>query len=347
MVRQSDKSMIDALNGIRYGDRSALVYFNLYKRKKKFTKGEDVVYLCGKNRTAERINGSALSKLPGKEHKYFAKCRGQVSDQDKQAPDLIKLKVGAHVIMLQNSTKFRNGSSGTITSAYEDSVSVRIHETGEEVEIPYTTWDIEMYIIKEDDKGKKKVEKEKIGSYSQLPLRLGYAITIHKSQGQTFEKVVLCLGSDDKKKGARSTRPEIFAYGQLYVALSRVKSMDGLYIEGNLSLVEKLTAPEVLRFYGVSKLPKKTFDALPDPITEKPINKPRKSRLMATKKTAGKKAKKENSKPMEKIAVPSTLTSVILTFAQTLDPSAYISDSSIHVPAQYADATKAFIEATS
>ena len=174
--------------------------------------------------------------------------------------------------MVQNSEKYRNGSSGTITATYESSVSVLIHETGEEVDVPYATWDIERYVVKEKN-GNKKVEKEKIGSYSQLPLRLGYAITIHKSQGQTYGKVVLVLGSDDKKKGARSTRPEIFAYGQLYVALSRVNSIDGLYIEGNLDLVDKLTAPEVMNFYGVSKIHKTKTGA--DSVTDKSKKQPK------------------------------------------------------------------------
>ena len=338
VMRQSDKDMIDALNRIRYGDRSALVYFSTHKRKKKFSKGEDVVYLCGKNTTADRINGSALSKLPGKEYKFRAKCDGQVSKQDKQAPDEIKLKVGAHVIMLQNSTKYRNGSSGTITAAYEDSVSVRIHETGEEVEIPYTTWDIERYVIKEDDTGKKKVEKEKIGSYSQLPLRLGYAITIHKSQGQTFDKAVLCLGSDDKKKGAKSTRPEIFAYGQLYVGLSRVKSMDGLYIEGNLDLIDKLAAPEVMRFYEVSKV----SDAAQSTKTR---------RVVA--KTPRKTAKKKSSKAGREEAVPhpdlkvlhctKENVSIVWIFAQTLAPDSVLSGTDIYITEKYRDVAERFI----
>ena len=68
----------------------------------------------GKNRTADRINKAALSRLPGKEFQYYAECTGQVSEQDKLVPDLIRLKNGAHVIMVQNSEKYRNGSSGRL-----------------------------------------------------------------------------------------------------------------------------------------------------------------------------------------------------------------------------------------
>lgn len=127
------------------------------------------------------------------------------------------------------------------------------------------------------------MEKEIIGSFSQLPLRLGYAMTIHKSQGQTFDKVSVILGSNDKKGNAVSTHPEIFAYGQLYVALSRVKSMDGLYIEGNLDLVDKLTAPEVLRFYRRNQ--KKPVESIEQKRIKKKVKKQANTKIPETKKT--------------------------------------------------------------
>lgn len=343
VMRQSDKSMIDALNGVRLNNFSSLSYFKTHTRKRKFSaKDEDVVYLCGKNRTADRINKTALSRLPGKEYQYYAECTGQVSEQDKLVPDLIRLKEGAHVIMIQNSEKYRNGSGGTITATYESSVSVLIHETGEEVDIPFATWDIERYVVKEKN-GKKKVEKEKIGSYSQLPLRLGYAITIHKSQGQTYSKVVLVLGSDDKKKGARSTRPEIFAYGQLYVALSRVNSIDGLYIEGNLDLVDKLTAPEVMNFYGVSKIHKpKTGE---DPVTDKSKKQPKQKALKkaAVKKEIPEMEKKTATSDLAVIHCSSKNVSIAWVFAHALSPDAVLSGTDIRIPEKYRNQAEMFI----
>lgn len=333
VMRQSDKPMIDALNGIRFGDRSALSYFKENKRKRKFSPTDgDVIYLCGKNKTAERINNTALATLPEQEYKYYAKEEGDVKEQDRQAPRLLRLKTGAHVIMIQNTDKYRNGSSGTITATYEDSVSVLIHETGEEIDVPYTTWGIERYIIREYN-GKKKLEKELIGSFSQLPLRLGYAITIHKSQGQTFDKAVLVLGSDDKKENAKSTHPEIFSYGQLYVALSRVKSMDNLYIEGNLDLVDKLASPEVLEFYGVTNAEK--VQQHPAPTIEKtPDTKQIKNTEVEKKKAA---------QDFATIHCTDKNVSVAWIFAHTLSPDAVRSGTDIQIPIRYCKQAERFI----
>ena len=99
------------------------------------------------------------------------------------------------------------------------------------------------------ENGKRNVKKEITGYFCQLPLRLGYAITIHKSQGQTFDKVVLAIGGDDKKKTAKYTRTEIFAYSQFYVAISRANDIRNLYIKGDIDLIEKLADPEVIEFY--------------------------------------------------------------------------------------------------
>ena len=111
VVRQSDQAMVDALQRIRFGDYTAIEYFSKNARKKPFSSEEGVVYLCGKNRTAERINDVRVSKLSGKERTYEAEITGQVTEQDKQAPELLRLKKNAQVVMLLNTEKYRNGST--------------------------------------------------------------------------------------------------------------------------------------------------------------------------------------------------------------------------------------------
>ena len=236
IVRQSDHDMITALSSLRFGDASALDYFTTQSKSKAFSKKvSGVVKLCGKNKTAESINQIELASISGSEHSYRATLDGEVSEQDKMAPDLLKLKVGAQVIMLINSENYINGSSGTVTALYDDYVAVKL-SSGREVEVPYYEWNIEDYTCVSGKDGSKEIKKVIVGTFRQLPLKLGYAITIHKSQGQTYEKMELT--------------PEIFCYGELYVALSRVKSIKNLYINGDISKYKSLLAdPEVVDFY--------------------------------------------------------------------------------------------------
>jgi ATP-dependent DNA helicase PIF1 len=236
IVRQSDHDMITALSSLRFGDASALDYFATHSKSKAFSKKvSGVVKLCGKNKTAESINQIELASISGSEHSYQATISGEVSEKDKMAPDLLRLKVGAQVIMLVNSENYINGSSGTVTALYDDYVAVRL-SSGREVEVPYYEWNIEDYTCVSGKDGSKEIKKVIVGTFCQLPLKLGYAITIHKSQGQSYEKMELT--------------PEIFCYGQLYVALSRIKSIKNLYINGDISKYKSLLAdPEVVDFY--------------------------------------------------------------------------------------------------
>lgn len=322
VLRQSDKPTIDALNRIRFGDRSGLRYFMEHSRKKRFSEKKSVIHLCGTNKTATEINNAALSRLPGKIKKYEANIAGQVSEQDKQAPEMLHLKVGAQVIMLQNAEKYHNGSSGIVTALWSDSVTVRMDETDEEVDIAYTTWNVEQYVVKEIN-GKNVVEKEKIGSYSQLPMRLGYAITIHKSQGQTFDKVSLSIGN--------AMHPEIFACGQLYVSLSRVRSVENLYVDGDLDVVKQLADPEVIKFYKLSE----------SQTTQSAIDEFKKSQ----KETPKLKEADTKDPALTIIHCSDRNITTAWVFAHALSSKAVLSGTDIYIPEKYYEQAKKFINA--
>lgn len=340
VLRQSDRAMIDAVNAIRIGDRTALSYFKENTRKEDFPIGEEgVITLCGKNRTADRINNAALARLPGRGKDYRAEISGSVSEQDKQAPDLITLKEGARVIMLQNTEKYRNGSGGTVTRLRERCVSVVIDETGEEVEVPYATWTVEKYVVKKEN-GKKHVTKAPIGFFSQLPLRLGYAITIHKAQGQTFDKVVLILGSDDKKENAKSTRPEIFSYGQFYVAVSRVRDIKNLRIKGNIDLIELLADPEVVEFY------KNNSCVISSPIISEVSNS--ETNPLEKDKKKKQKSPSEKSEAEESLATvqcPQGIAPLVLIFSSTLsEKSKLVAGTDLLVPKSIEKQVRDYLE---
>ena len=264
VLRQSDKEMIAALNKVRIGDWSGLDYFRQHSRQEKFAPEDGATCLCGNNKSAATINLAAVDRLSGYSETYYAEVDGIVKASDKPVPDEIKLKVGTLVIMAQNSEKYVNGSYATVRELHEWGVTVEIRDTGELVDVAPTNWPINRYVVKPSGKkGKKKIELEQIGNYRQLPLKPAYAITIHKSQGQTFDKVILSIGPHGKK--GKYPRLSIFAYGQLYVALSRVRSIDGLYIEGDLGAVKLLAAPEVQQFYGIDT---SRFQQAPTPTPE-------------------------------------------------------------------------------
>ena len=335
VVRQSDQAMVDALQRIRFGDYTAIEYFSKNARKKPFSSEEGVVYLCGKNRTAERINDVRVSKLSGKERTYEAEITGQVTEQDKQAPELLRLKKNAQVVMLLNTEKYRNGSTAIVKQLRSREITVKIEETGELVDVPYASWNVERYVV---SKEKKKVEREVIGTYRQLPVRLGYAVTIHKAQGQSLDKVVLVLESDDQIEDAEPTRPEIFAYGQLYVGLSRATTMDGLYIEGNLDLVDKLAAPEILEFYGVPE-PAATSEPKKVPLQKLPESEKK------AKKGPKEPKKTEKDSGMVEVQCKKHAQRVAWTFAHTLAPKAEIQGNKLIIPAKCREQVESFIKA--
>ena len=235
VVRQTDIDFISNLNKCRQGDKSCIEYFNNLDNEI-----ENVIQICARNKDATRINDSALRKLKGERKTYEAKTKifnsdYTITNSDKAVDDSITLKIGAKVMLAVNlsAKEVFNGQIGVVKELHEESVLVDFE--GKEVEIEPYSWAINTYELIEAD-GKQRSRIVEIAQYRQIPLKLAFAITIHKSQGQTFEKAVI--------------HPDVWLAGQLYVALSRVANSEGLYLSSKIKDEFLIADQRVLDFYN-------------------------------------------------------------------------------------------------
>ncbi|MBG7610941.1 helix-turn-helix domain-containing protein [Polaribacter sp. BAL334] len=226
IYRQKNDDFIKILNEIRndhLSDASAKILNQRYNSSFSPTKEEGYITLTTHNNRANLINNSELNKLTTKSHFFEATISGKFSEHSYPNDEKLELKVGAQVMFIKNDSsiekRYFNGKIGVITAISKTSVTVKCPNESAEIVTENETWENINYSINEETKA---IKEEISGAFSQIPLRLAWAITIHKSQGLTFEKAVIDAEAS-------------FAHGQTYVALSRCTSLEGLVLKTPIS----------------------------------------------------------------------------------------------------------------
>lgn len=236
IYRQTDPAFIELLNRIRNktitGENLEAINRRAAGDHRELPEG--VIYLTTTNAMAGERNEAELDKLPGKTHSFSAEIEGDVDKKYFPAQELLRLKKGAQVMLLNNDAGGRwiNGTIGTINRIRKEALVVKLLDGATETVKPYK-WGINRYFW---DRDKNSVSSETMGTFRQYPLKLAWAITIHKSQGKTFDRVAIDLG-----RGA-------FAPGQLYVAVSRCRSLEGIYLKREIRKTDIWIDWRVVRF---------------------------------------------------------------------------------------------------
>lgn len=226
IYRQSDQHFIDLLNRVRNNRLDSATLEKLNSRYIiNFVPDDNDGYitLSTHNRSVDAINGTKLKAIPLKSYRFDAEIEGDFPEYSYPTAAQLELKNGSQVMFVRNDSSreklFYNGKIGKITYISNQNIRVKCPGDDKEISVERSTWENIKYVI---DPETKEITEDKIGQFVQFPLKLAWAITIHKSQGLTFEKAII-----DAKAA--------FAHGQVYVALSRCKTFEGMVLSSPLS----------------------------------------------------------------------------------------------------------------
>lgn len=233
--RQHESDFKAMLDAVRHGTVTADIAERLNAMGARPAPDDGTITLATRNDTVNRINAQALARLPGRALTAKAEISGDFGGRSYPADEALQVKVGAQVMFLRNDTgdagaRWVNGTIGTV-SRIRSTVFVDVE--GETHEVEPVVWEKYRYSYSPMTK---KLTKEVVAEFTQFPLRLAWAVTIHKSQGKTYEKAIVDLGA------------RAFSPGQTYVALSRLTTLDGLYLSRPLRPSDIMVDQDVERF---------------------------------------------------------------------------------------------------
>ncbi|MEM8527176.1 MAG: DEAD/DEAH box helicase [Bacteroidota bacterium] len=239
VYRQEARYFVRLLDAVRTNrlDRDDLQDLN-ERYLPDFESEEFYITLSARNATVNRINKKELEAIPLPAQVFFATIKGDFNPRLFPTEQALQLKLNAQVMFVRNDPdrQFVNGTIGKIVKLEDNNITVMVEERDGRkryVEVQQIEWEILRYNLGENDK----IESEVIGTFKQYPLKLAWAITIHKSQGKTFDKVIIDLG-----KGA-------FEHGQTYVALSRCRTLEGIVLRYPLRWSDIRTDERIVEFY--------------------------------------------------------------------------------------------------
>lgn len=233
VIRQEDEQFIHNLGLLRVGDIGCMNYFNDRVIMSPITDtNQPIIQICATNAAAQEINDQQLTVLNSPMCLYKMK-KEKFCPKDMVAEEALILKEGARVMFIANDVidkTFMNGETGTVTLCLDNYVRV-LKDNGDEITVLPYKWRV--YNLKTSGGV---ISKTEIGCYTQLPLKLAYCVTMHKTQGQTYNKAVIT--------------PASFTFGQLYVALSRVRTIEGVYLTQPIEARDIKANPLILDFYN-------------------------------------------------------------------------------------------------